>query len=142
MFWISTPLTSTVVTITIVGIHYKRRFFFSSEIRPFTLTVQKQFVTPSGDGGCSFRWSVPFLTKIRKKYSILPSIHSNTIIIHSTIKQLRLILFVEDFYVQKWTHIIDIIAPLSVVAYKKKILFFVLRTEMNAQRRWKMIVLF
>ena len=68
LYNISTPLTSTVVTITIVGIHYKRRFFFSSESRPFTLTVQKQFVTPSGDGGCSFRWSVPFLTKIRKKY--------------------------------------------------------------------------
>ena len=28
LYNISTKLTSTVVTITIVGIHYKRRFFF------------------------------------------------------------------------------------------------------------------
>ena len=66
LYNISTPLTSTVVTITIV--FTTKGDFFSSESRPFTLTVQKQFVTPSGDGGCSFRWSVPFLTKIRKKY--------------------------------------------------------------------------
>ena len=66
LHYISTPLTSTVVTITIV--FTTKGDFFSSESRPFTLTVQKQFVTPSGDGGCSFRWSVPFLTKIRKKY--------------------------------------------------------------------------
>ena len=66
LYNISTPLTSTVVTIIIV--FTTKGDFFSSESRPFTLTVQKQFVTPSGDGGCSFRWSVPFLTKIRKKY--------------------------------------------------------------------------